>query len=102
MKTTTNKNTDIEKFLEEIKKDKTFKKNIYDDICLSGCSTYVHPITISENEIIFQWKSNKKIFDKFIERYTKQFPQLIKSGVFDKGDGSCPSQIIFYLKIKNN
>lgn len=91
---------EIHKFIEDLKTDTLFKKYIYEHTWLSGSSTYVTPITIWNNEIELQWKSNKRIFDKFIQRYVEKYPDLISYGTFWKTDGSCPSTITFYLTDK--
>ena len=85
----------INQFIEEFKKEKLVQKNIYEHTSLSGSSTVVHPITIWKNTIEFQWKSNRDVFDKFIERMVSKHSDLFKGGYFWKTDGSCPSYIAF-------
>ena len=85
----------IKQFIEEFKTEEIVKKNLYDYTWLSGSSTTVYPITIWKNEIEIQWKSDKKIFDKFINRIVEKYNDLFKSGYFWKTDGSCPSHIVF-------
>ena len=87
----------IEQFVEDFLKDSLVKKNLYNETWLSG-STTVHPITIWGKEIVIQWSSDKKIFDKFIQRTVKKYNDLLERGYFWKSDGSCPSTITFVLK----
>lgn len=88
----------IEQFIKEIMKDNIVKKNLYNETWLSGSSTTVYPIMIWQKSIVFQWKSNRKIFDKFIKRTVKKYNDLFIDGYFWKSDGSCPSTITFVLK----
>lgn len=44
----------IQQFLNELKKDKIVKKNLYPYSWLSGSSTEVMPITVIPKEIILQ------------------------------------------------
>lgn len=90
----------IDEFIEQLKSDKIVKKNIYSYSWLSGCSTHVSPITVWKNEIVLQWGTDRRIFDKWIKRVVERNGDLIKSGRFWKSDGSCPSTIIFWLKEK--
>ena len=90
-----NKKERINQFIEEFKKEKLVQKNIYEHTWLSGSSTDVHPITIWRNTIEIQWKSNRDVFDRFIEKTVKKYSDLFKSGYFWKTDGSCPSYIAF-------
>ena len=87
----------INSIIEEITNDKMFSKYIKGDTWLSGSSTTVYPITISEvsKQIVFQLNTDKGIFNKFIERTCKKYDKL-KKGYFWKSDGSCPSTITFY------
>ena len=93
----------INRFLEELKEEKLTKKYLYSGDWISGSSTIVFPITIWKNSIVLQWKSDKKIFDKFINRLVMRNTDLFDNGVFWKSDGSCPSTIILYFtdKYKN-
>ena len=85
----------IEQFIEEFCAEELAKKYLYDYTWLSGSSTIVYPITIWKNEIEIQWKSDKKIFDKFINRIVGKYNDLFKTGYFRKTDCSCPSVIVF-------
>lgn len=85
----------IYQFIEEFKNEKIVKKNIYEYAWLSGSSTMVHPITIWRNDIEIQWKSNKDIFNRFIDRMVEKYSDLFECGYFWKTDGSCPSRIVF-------
>lgn len=89
---------EVQQFIDEMKKDKIVAKNLMDCTWLSGSSTVVYPITIWKNEIVFQWKSDKRVFDKFLERTVKKYSDLIEYGYFRKSDGSCPSVIGFVVK----
>lgn len=88
----------VDKFIEDFKREKLTQKYLYKYTWLSGCSTTVYPITIWENEIVFQWESSKNIFNKFISRIVKENADLFSKGLFWKSDGSCPSTITFYFK----
>lgn len=69
--------------VEEIKNDKMFSKYIKINTWISGCSTTVYPVTVCENskQIVFQLNTDKRIFNKFIERICKKYDRL-KKGVF--------------------
>lgn len=90
----------VEQFIEYLKNQDVVKKYLENGCWLSGSSTTVHPITIWEKskQIVLQWKSDKKIFGKFIERVKKENPGFIIDGTFWKSDGSCPSTITFYYQ----
>lgn len=90
----------VTQFIEYLKKQEIVKKYLRDDYWISGSSTLVYPITIWEKSkrIEMQWKSDKKIFGKFIERVKKENSEFIKDGIFWKSDGSCPSTITFYYQ----
>lgn len=88
----------IRKFIKEFKEEPIVRKNIYTNIWLSGSSTEVIPITVGQKEIVFQWKSDRNIFDKFINRIVKKYNDLFAYGYFWKSDGSCPSTITFKFK----
>lgn len=88
----------VDKFIEDFKKEKLTQKYLYKYTWLSGSSTTVYPIAIWGNVIIFQWRSSKKIFNKFISRIVKENADLFSRGSFWKSDGSCPSTINFYFK----
>ena len=85
----------IYQFIDEFQKEAIVKKNIYEHTWLSGSCTEVRPITIWANEIEIQWKSNRRIFDKFIKRIVEKYSDLFEWGSFWKSDGSCPSHITF-------
>lgn len=85
----------INQFVAEFQDEKLAKKYLYDHTWLSGSSTTVRPITIWAREIEIQWKCDKRIFNKFIERIVAKYSDLFKTGIFWKTDGSCPSRIIF-------
>ena len=85
----------IYQFIEEFQNEEIVKKNIYGHTWLSGSSTTVRPITIWRNDIEIQWKSNRRVFDKFIKRMVEKYNDLFESGYFWKTDGSCPSRIVF-------
>lgn len=89
----------INNIITEIKNDKMFSKYIEENKWLSGSSTTVYPITISEisKQITFQLNTDKRIFNKFIERICKKYDKL-KRGYFWKSDGICPSTITFYYE----
>ena len=59
--------SEIQDFLDDFQKNRIVQKNLYDKPWLSGSVT-IYPISISKKEITFQWKSNRKIFDNFINR----------------------------------
>lgn len=88
----------IDSFIDKFTKEKIVKKNLYEHIWLSGSSTPVYPITIRDYEIEFQWNSNRRIFDKFINRTIEKYKDIFESGYFWKSDGSCPSAIVFKFK----
>ena len=90
----------VEQFIEYLKNQDVVKKYLENGCWLSGSSTAVHPITIwgKSKQIVLQWKSDKKIFGKFIERVKKENPGFIIDGKFWKSDGSCPSTITFYYQ----
>ncbi len=90
----------IDKFIEYLKNQKIVNKNLYKYCWLSGCQTEVHPITVWEQSkrIVLQWNSDRKIFDKFIERVKAENPGFITAGIFRKSDGSCPSTITFWYE----
>lgn len=85
----------IDKFIEDFKKEKLVQKYLYDCTWISGCCTTVYPITICEDSIEIQWKSDKNIFEKFINRIVKNNIDIFSKGFFWKSDGSCPSVLIF-------
>lgn len=95
---TADKKNRINKFVSDLQKEKLVQKYLCRYTWLSGSSTEVYPITIWNKDITLQWKSDKKIFDRFIERIVKENSDLISRGCFWKSDGSCPSNIIFYFK----
>ena len=88
---------ELQYFLDDLKKDKIVQKNLYDTPWAAGSVT-VYPISVYKEEVTLQWKSDKSIFDKFIEKMVKKYSNLLKCGYFLKSDGSCPSIIIFKLK----
>lgn len=92
-------NVDICSIVEEIKRDKMLCKYILENTWLSGSNTIVYPIAICKEskQIIIQLNTDKRIFDKFIDRTCKKYSRLTK-GYFNKSDGSCPSTIMFYYK----
>lgn len=73
----------IDNIITEIKNDKMFSKYIEKNKWLLGSSTVVYPITISEisKQITFQLNTDKRIFNKFIERTCKKYSEL-KYGLF--------------------
>lgn len=91
--------TDINNIVQQVAKDKMFAKYIQSNTWLSGSSTTVYPIVISEvsKQIIFQLNTNKNVFKKFIERTCVKH-DMLTYGYFSKSDGSCPSEIVFYYK----
>ena len=88
----------IDKCIEDLKKEKLVQKYLYEYTRLSGSSTNVYPITIWKESIVLQWKSDKSIFDKFIQRVVDKNSDIFSDGLFWKSDGSCPSTITFYFK----
>jgi len=88
----------LQKFIDSFRKEKLAQKYLYNRMWLSGGQTMVHPITISDTNIVFQWGSDKKIFDKFIKKIVKENSDLFSDGYFWKSDGSCPSTITFKFK----
>ena len=86
--------------IDYLNNQKLVKKYLYKNTWLSGCSTYVSPITCCETYIFLEWASDKNIFNKFIQKVVNENADLIESGYFSKGDGSCPSEIIFNFKKK--
>lgn len=89
---------EINSFVNKLIRERIVIKYLSPFKRLSGSATIVHPITITKNKIILQWQSDKKIFDKFIQRTVKEYNHMFESGRFWKSDGSCPSTIIFNLK----
>lgn len=87
----------INQFITEFQNEKLVTKYLYEHTWLSGSSTTVRPITIWSREIDVQWKCDKRIFDRFIDRIIAKNSDLFKSGVFWKTDGSCPSRIVFFF-----
>ena len=98
------KKTDITNKLDlfyenNIKNDKSFKKHKLKGNFLSGSSTYVYPVMMSDvsNTIEIMWDSHdKKIAVQFMCRLAKC--DGVKGVSFGRGDGSCPS----YIWIKLN
>ena len=88
----------IDNFISKFGKEKIVKKNLYRHIWTSGSSTTVYPITVRRNDIVFQWNSNRRIFDKFINRTVEKYKAMFESGYFWKSDGSCPSVIVFKFR----
>ncbi len=88
----------IDHFIKEILKDSIVDKNLCNRTWLSGSSTTVFPVTICKKKIVFQWNSDRRIFDKFIKRIVEKYNDLLIDGYFWKSDGSCPSTITFVLK----
>ena len=88
----------IKQFIEEFKKEELTKKYLFEGTWLSGSMTNVRPVTIWKTEVIFQWNSDKRIFDKFINRTVEKHKDILEWGHFWKSDGSCPSTITFKLK----
>lgn len=93
-----NREKRISQFVVNFQNDRLVKKYLCANTWLSGSSTTVCPIMVRKNEIIFQWNSDKKIFDKFISRTVEKYNDLLEAGCFWKSDGSCPSTITFKLK----
>lgn len=64
----------VTQFIEYLKNQKNVKKHLETGCWLSGSSTMVYPITVWEQskQIVLQWKSDKNIFGKFIERVKKR------------------------------
>lgn len=91
-------NYKIQQFIKEFTKEKLVKKYLYSRTWLSGSSTTVYPITVWKREIVCQWKSDKRIFDTFINRIVEKHSDLFNYGYFYKTDGSCPSALIFRFK----
>lgn len=89
---------EINSFVNKLIREKIVLKYLCPFKRLSGSSTIVHPITVTKNKLILQWESDKKIFDKFIQRMVKEYNHMFESGHFWKSDGSCPSTITFNLK----
>ena len=89
---------EINSFVNKLIREKIVIKYLCPFKRLSGSSTIVHPITVTKNKLILQWESDKKIFDKFIQRMVKEYNHMFESGHFWKSDGSCPSTITFTLK----
>ena len=85
-------------FIESFLKEKLAKKYLIKNCWLSGSSTEVYPITITEKSITFQWSSDRNIFNKFIDKIVKNNSDLFEYGSFWKSDGSCPSTITFYFR----
>ena len=86
---------DIISFIKDLKKDKFFMKNI-DSFWISGADTYVYPIAVYKDEIVFQWKSSKNC-PIFLYELSKKYSDIISSGRVSKTDGSCPNRLIFKL-----
>ena len=87
----------INSFVNKLIREKIVIKYLFPFKRLSGSTTIVHPITVTKNKIILQWQSDKKIFDKFIQRMVKEYNHMFESGHFWKSDGSCPSTITFWF-----
>ena len=90
-----NKEERIRQFIDEFQMENLTKKYLYKGIWTSGSCTYVYPIMVWKHDIEIQWKSDKRIFDKFINRIVTKYNDLFESGYFWKTDGSCPSRIVF-------
>lgn len=84
--------------LKEIENDKLINKYKAKYVRLSGCNTYVFPISVFKNEIIVQIDTDKNYFSGLCKRYIEKFN--LDTAYFSKSDGSCPSELIF--KCKNN
>lgn len=90
----------INKAAEIIQSDFLIKRHIYPYTWLSGSSTEVYPITcwMEDGEIVVQLGTNKKDWDKAIQRIIKKSNGIIAKGYFLKKDGSCPDTLNFLIK----
>ena len=93
-----NREERISQFVIDFQNDRLVKKYLCTNTWVSGSSTTVYPIMVRKNEIIFQWNSDKRIFDQFINRTVERYKDLLEAGYFWKSDGSCPSTITFKVK----
>lgn len=90
----------IEAFIAALKNEPLVRKHLLKHTWTSGSSTVVYPITVwlESRQIVLQWGTSARRFDKFIARMVAKFPELIKAGRFDPRDGSCPAVIVFYFR----
>lgn len=88
---------EVSELIARIKKHRLCKKNLYETCWTSGCQTVVHPITVDENKITLQWKSNTKCPAFMAEVFA--FNDIVKNVIFNKSDGSCPATIVVYYKV---
>lgn len=89
-------------FIAALKREPLVKKYLSKTPWLSGGSTWVFPITVSKRTVELQWESDKAIFRKFIERVVREHGDVVEAGYFRRGDGSCPSTIVFVLTQKQD
>ncbi len=85
-----------EKLIDDLTSNKFVIKNLYNYTWLSGHNTRVTPITVGCNEIVLQWKSERRC-PRFIESFISSHDEVI-DGRHWKSDGSCPNTITFRLK----
>lgn len=88
----------IREFTASLSREPLVNKYLYRTVWTSGCSTDVYPITVWEKEVVLQWASSKRIFDKFIQRIVAANQDLFELGYFSPHDGSCPAEIVFWFR----
>lgn len=72
-----------------------FKHNIYKYSWQVGSHSFA-PVCVWEDRITCNMATRKQVFNKLIERVKQRFE--LEYAIFWKGDGSCPSQLIFKFK----
>ena len=87
--------------VKAIKNEPTISKHIDRNHWISGSSTVVYPIMISESHVDVQMDTDRNYFNGAIKRVTENHKDMFSAGYFCKGDGSRPSVLRFVL-LKNN
>ncbi len=85
----------VDEFLLMLKQDTIYQRNVYTHPWLNRMSNI--PIQIWPDTITIQWRSDRDVYKKWINRMVKNSNGLIKSGMFTKSDGINPSTINFYF-----
>ena len=100
------RNLSVSYLIEVLKKDPLVKKNLYEYTQQIGTTT-VYPIEVwlgdptshvNSGTITLQWTSRRNIYDKFIERIVRSYPELLERGIYDNHYQECWPTITFYLK----
>ena len=89
----------LEKAADIIKNDPLVKKYMNIDTWVSGSSTTVYPVTcwVESGAVDVQLNTHRNVFDKRIQKIVRESNGLINKGYFVKNDGSCPSELRFYI-----